>query len=1119
MTNKTQVVKSQKMFPVVGVGASAGGLDAFKLFISNIQRDSGMAYVLVQHLDPVHQSLLPELITKSSVIPVKEITNNMQLSKDCIFVLPPNKRLKIENGKFKTIARKTRESELPIDRFFISLAEQYKAFAVGVVLSGSASDGTIGLKAIQDNEGLTLAQEPNSATFSDMPKNAINAKVVDYVLVPQMMPSQIHSIMTRNISDKDDLSNTPKKDEGFFRDIIHLLSAQTGVDFDFYKQSMLKRRITRRVMLSNSRSIQSYIKRITSNKHELELLFEDVLLPVTSFFRDKEVFNFLQETIIPHIIKNTLTATIRIWVAGCSTGEEAYTMAMLFSEVQKGIGDKVKIQIFASDISKNAINQARLGFYNDIQVRNLNPKLLNKYFTKMSGGYQINHELREMCVFAEHNFLKDPPFGHIDLVSCRNVLIYMDTYLQRRAFNAFHFSLNSNGFLLLGRSETTGPSGLFSAYSKDSKVFTPKALSKRSYNIGNPFPVSSNEGTNVLRTTSDVHKVEFLKSAEKILLTQYAPPSVIIDANLDVIHINGNIAPYFETPQGKPSYNIIKMARPPLDFVLRSMLLKSKSQKDKIVKKDISLTYDGRKMLVEIEVLPIFPNEGDNYKLVILKKTEIEEIKFKTGKSTRIQKDKKWIEIIDKLEKELIQNREDIRIISEDQETANNEVQASNEELLSSNEELQSLNEELETSKEELQSINEELIIVNQEMFDKQLQVNNSRLFAEAIINTIKKPLVVLDNTFVIKYINLAFCHQFKINSEEGIGEYFTSIINNLFNTAEIKRLLMKVLPKKAQIVDHELIVNIHGLGHLEMLFNACHLIIEKKGEQLILITFENIHVKTSLEQSAKLHLANLLATIKELNKSIDQKNIQLSQFAHTASHELQEPLRKILTYAKILTSTYNGNKSAVFKENLDKIQISSKRLSELIKDLLTFASASHHKSLHTNTDLNEILNNVITDFELLIKDKKARIISENLPHVVAIPFEMHQLFYELISNSIKFTKSGIRPVIDISAVVLSSGQIKSLPQLDKKLKYYDIIFKDNGIGFEQKYAQQIFTAFQRLDSTDIYAGTGIGLSLCKKILDNCNGIIYAQSDNKTGSIFHVIIPKIIKEKVKISLN
>ncbi len=729
--SKPQPSATTQNFPIVGIGASAGGLDAFKRLLKAIPENSGMAYVLVQHLDPSHESILPEILQRVTKIPVIEITDDIPLAPDHIYIIPSNKILTSTDGVLK-LSEREKKFNLSIDVFFTSLAEVHKEFAVGVILSGTGSDGTLGLKAIKDHGGITIAQDSESATYDSMPKSAVNAGVVDFILAPEKIPEQL--LIINNSYKANSLLNKtnelPKDDETAFKQILLLLRQRSGVDFTYYKQPTFHRRIARRIAIVKKQNLTDYLKFLRTDKAEQEALFFDVLIPVTSFFRDPKTFRALTETVFPTIIKNKTTDdAIRIWIAGCSTGEEAFSIAICLHEylTLMNLGG-TKIQIFASDISEKAIKKARTAIYFSTDVEKLSESQLSTYFVKNNGNYEVKKVIRDMCVFAPHNFLKDPPFAKMDLITCRNVLIYMETFLQKKAFSTFHYALKENGFLLLGKSETVGTSSdLFSQVNKNEKIYSRKTLPGRFVHMSTPrneiaFKLKDQ---NILKL--EAVQTDFKKSAEAVMIAK-SPASVVINEQMDIVHIHGDITPFLQAPQGKPTHNLIKMAREGLAFELRNAIHKASKEKVTVIKENIPVKSNEKQTVVTIEIIPLTDTIEPNYLVRFEKKMIPSEAEENKTESIKInEKQNKNLQ----LEKELSQTREDMRYITEDMEAANEELQSANEEMQSSNEEMQSLNEELETSKEELQSTNEELTIVNQELLDKQEQLNIS--FSEQV--------------------------------------------------------------------------------------------------------------------------------------------------------------------------------------------------------------------------------------------------------------------------------------------------------------------------------------------------------------------------------------------------
>ena len=1106
-------------FPIVGIGASAGGLDAFRQFIDAIPADSEMAYVIVQHLHPLHNSMLTELLSRVAKIPINEITDDIHLAPNNIYVIPENKMLTSFDGVLKLSPRLKDTKNQAIDIFFNSLAEVHLDLAYGVLLSGNGSDGTIGLKAIKKHGGITFAQDFEAAN-NEMPQNAINSGVVDYILSPaKIVEKLIELTKAKDIF----LEENDQNDEAVFAEIIKILRVHSGVDFTYYKQTTIRRRIARRMALNKIVSLKDYLKVLQGDKLAPEDLFNDLLIPVTEFFRDTKIFQIMREKVFPLLTSRKTDGgnAIRIWIAGCSTGEEAYTLAIGLHEFLGENLEGREIQIFASDISEVAIAKARIGFYRKSQMQNVSETILTKYFTANTNGYKIKRQIRDLCIFAVHNFLTDPPFAKMDLITCRNVFIYMDSFLQKKSLTTFHYALKENGFLLLGKSETAVPAAeLFQPFEKTGKIYTRKQVSGRFVHSG----MGGNDKLKNLRTDikrKEIVKEDFRKSAESLLLSKYTPASVIVNEQMDIVHINGSIADFIELSTGKPTFNLLKMARDGLAFELRNTWHKAKDTGGLVIKEGIQIKNKGTISEITIEVQPL-EDTSEPYFLVLFYKSVIRKEDVPSSKFTPEEiLENAHLRKILQLEKELARIHDDVNAISEEQEASNEELQSANEELLSGSEELQSLNEELETSKEELQSSNEELLQINQELLNKQQQINISRNYTEAIVATLREPIVVLDTNLRIKNINRAFSKKYNITKEEAAEKLIYEIQNHLFDNIPMRAMLEKVLPEKTQLDDYQISVNLLPYGESVMLLNARQVTNETSKEQLILLAIEDITERRIIEKRLQVlsdgfetkiqeRTADLLTANKELESSVRNlhgANVQLQEYAYVASHDLQEPLRKILMFiSRLLDMEEKISDEALVL--IDKISKSSIRMNTLIKDLLAYSYLNNHDRQFAVTDLNVIIANILVDFELMIEERKLKIKIGHLPVINAIPLQMNQLFYNLISNALKFYKNdGSKSKIEISSRPVTPTQLKKFPSLNPALTYCEIIIKDNGIGFNKQYENKIFTIFQRLHNNEVYTGTGIGLAIGKKIVENHEGIIFSKAEENVGAAFHIILP------------
>ncbi|GAC1707111.1 MAG: hypothetical protein NVS9B7_18710 [Flavisolibacter sp.] len=1111
--NKSAPVLSDNLFPVVGVGASAGGLEAFKEFVKAIPEDSGMAYIFIQHLAPQVESILSDILQKNTTLPVLEITDNLKVVPDHIYIIPSNKLLTASDGVLHLEPRIKGEKLNTINKFFNSLADIHQEHSIGIVLSGTGGDGTMGLKTIRDIGGITMVQDQNSAAYYGMPQSAIDAGVVDFVLSPKEMPRYLQELVTTaNLNHSKSSDSEEFKDDDVYRQIIGLLRVKRGVDFTYYKQTTIRRRILRRKVLNKIGKLKDYQNLLLENKSEQDALFKDLLIPVTSFFRDPNIFTVLSEKILPLIIKEkTASEPVRIWVAGCSTGEEAYSMAICLHEY---LGDKTayrKVQIFGTDISESAIEKARSGIFQRKDMGGISEDRINQYFTKINGSYQANKVIREMCVFALQNFLKDPPFARIDVISCRNVLIYMEPYLQKKALTTFHYSLNKDGFLLLGKSETVGQQfEKFILFSQHDKIYTKLA------NAGKFMAVASERSENTLKINDDILKTrggkqdDFQKSADEALLSKYSTVGVIVNEQLDILQFRGSTSSFLESPPGKASHNILNMAKEGLSFELRNALHKSKINNEAIKKENI--LFDKGKKKVTIEVIPL-QNTIELYFLVLFNE-DIPILNLKTKKAkiklNKEEEAKVSLEIvrIEQLEKELAQVKEDMHGITEDQEASNEELQSANEELLSGSEELQSLNEELETTKEEIQSSNEELTILNQELIERNEQLIQSRKYTEAVISTIHEPFIILTSDFQIKSANKSFYDKFEIAEEKTAGKNFLEFEEGMWDLPGLHEKLKNILPYQSYFENYEVCLNSSSLRPKTMLLNAKQLINTNNNEQLILLAIQDITDQKIFEQELELQVVTRTRELKEANLNHQHSNENLQQFASIASHDLQEPLRKIKTFTSILNRRFGKEVPEEGKDIIGKIKLSVDRMSQLIKEVLEYSKVVHHSIEFQETSLDEILRNVIEDLDLLIADTGGIINYKTpLPVIDAIPIEMNQLFYNILTNALKFYKETVSPEITISIRRLSHEEIIQNENLKENLSYIEIKFSDNGIGFEQQFADQIFQIFERLHSIEEFEGTGIGLALCKKIVENHNGQIYALSKENEGSTFYILLP------------
>ena len=879
--------KGENSFTVVAIGASAGGLEAITQLLQNVSPTTGMAFIYVQHLSPDHKSMLSSILSKITEMKVQDIDDMEKLMPNNVFVIPYNKGIEVIDGHIKLIPRSGRGSAISIDTLFSSLAETHKKNVIGVILSGSAHDGTDGLRDIKLAGGITFAQD-DSARFTSMPHSAIADGTVDYI----MSPKEIGLELTRMSKNPLDAREPTKKEFAFefdnnnpnLKNIVQHLQRKKNVDFSHYKMNTIKRRILRRMLINKSKTLKKYGELLVTNTTEADLLYQDLLINVTSFFRDTDAFLLLKSTILSKLLKSKEAGeTLRIWVVACSTGEEVYSIAMLLLEIKEETNTDIAFQIFASDLSTEAISAARIGEYTIEQVSGISPERLERFFTKSKNKYRIVRSLRDICVFAHHNILRDPPFSRMDFISCRNMLIYLDINAQKKVMSTFHYALNDSGYLMLGKSETIGTSAhLFATIDKKYKFYSRKKntdhRSKPNLTTSNSFPTMTNKNSNPsvpFKKTPLSTSGNLGNAFDAVLLEHYVPASVIINHDLDILQFRGSTALYLQHSPGKASFNILKMVHLEISFELRNAIHHAIKTKQPVRKMGIEMNRDvgdNTIQIVNIEVIPLKLEGEEPFLIVIFTGQQ----QFLSDEDPEIARHKNSIvkdRRIKKLEEELTSARADMGSITHDQEAANEELQSANEEIVSSNEELQSLNEELETSKEEIESTNEELTTSNQELHARIQQVEELNNYNEALLSTVHEPVLILDKDIRIKSANNSFYKIFQVTAEESIGKSLYKLGNNQWNIAGLRELLEEIVPKNNSFYDFEVEHTFPVIGTKTMLLNAHRILQQSINEELIVLTIVDITEVRRLQIKEKKALERQLEIEKKTLKIIEDSN------------------------------------------------------------------------------------------------------------------------------------------------------------------------------------------------------------------------------------------------------
>ena len=753
-------------FPIVGIAASAGGLEAFTGLLTHLPIDTGMAFVLIQHLAPDHKSLLSEILSRSTQMPVNEVQDGMAVEPNQVYVIPPNTKMVLSKGVLQLSPReKLYGKYMPGDAFFTSLAVDRGHKAIAVVLSGGDGDGSLGLVAIKAAGGMTYAQCQDTAKFDSMPNTAVATGNVDFVLPPEKIAEELanysRSPLLTGPLPLTKVEESPEQPSALAT-ILALLKSTTGVDFSQYKAATLNRRIKRRMVLYKLENLDDYAEHLRHNSAEVKALYEEILIHVTSFFRDTEAFQKLKKLVFPTITQNkSANAPIRIWVAGCSTGEEVYSIAICLLEF---LGDRLipPIQIFATDIGEATIGKARSGVYLENQMVDVSPERRNRFFILQEGGsYKICKAVRELCVFARQDLGSDPPFSNLDLVSCRNVLIYLGESLQKKVMPIFHYSLNPTGFLLLGTSESTGKfSYLFKSVDKKSKIYAKKLTATRPTFSFTPssYPVAKTVRKQEMNEENLINSLDLQRETEQLILNRYGPASVVVNEDMKILQVRGDIDPYLRVAAGTPDLNLLTMARPGLLVELRTAIYQAQTQNVTVRKERVVVEWGGRSTIVNIEVMPFQPHTFTaRYFLLLLQEVLPQAIDLGTVTSESCEpgdlasENECLKQALATANQEKTAAQVHQQSLIQEQENLNQDLKIANEEILSSNEELQSTNEELETAKEEIQATNEELTTTNEELRSRNIEqslVNNDLTNLLASINI---PILMLTNNLQIR--------------------------------------------------------------------------------------------------------------------------------------------------------------------------------------------------------------------------------------------------------------------------------------------------------------------------------------------------------------------------------
>ncbi|HKL27581.1 MAG TPA: CheR family methyltransferase, partial [Desulfuromonadales bacterium] len=1138
-------------------------------------------------------------------MPVNSAAKSRQLAPNQVFVIPAKYVLTLEGRTIQLAEREQKPGQFkPIDHFLESLAEQLGERAVSVILSGTGADGTAGTTAVKGAGGITFAQSEDSARFAEMPRNAVQSGHVDLVLPPADIARELGDLVRHPYLGK---SMEPADDSATGWDRIQQLLKSIGLDFSQYKPSTVRRRITRRMAIHKLAKLSDYAALLQDDAQELKALREDLLIKVTAFFRDAEAFEALQEKVLPQIFAcKEDDQPIRIWVPGCATGEEVYSLAMVLTEFLSDKKAYLSVQIFGSDVSEGAIEKARQGFYLESRLAGVAESRRSKFFAPADGGFQVKKHLREMCIFARQDFISDPPFSRLDLISCRNVLIYFSSALQRKVLPIFHYALNADGFLMLGASENIGQAGeLFASVDKKNRIYRRKKAPQHSAIEYWPWRQrqrrpSAKDEAHPRRQQSDEQNLH--REVDRFLLRKLDPAALLVDDDWNVVEFRGDTSPFIEHPPGKASLNLLKMTRNMLRADLRTLLQRAKQQESTQRKEGLPLDGPQSRQFT-LEVSPLEFDQESFYLVRFMPATAVDEPEAaeepaEKKSESELRKENR------RLQEELTRSHEYNQQLAEEKDEAVEDLKAANEEILSSNEELQSINEEIETAKEELESSNEELTTVNQELqnrneelaqahndlsnlissvqipfvivrndmkirrvsdnaeellqvtpgdvgrsltdlslsfefsdleqalrevidsgkemereirdrkgrwnllrlrpyrtekgggiqgavlalFDidrlkhSMEQVEEAYKYSLQIVDTIKDPLLVLDEDLRVRKANPAFYQKFQVSPRQTEGEKVYSLGAGQWHQADLRRLLEEILPQSTQMDNYLLEFDFPHLGPRVMMLSARQMQGGTASPESILLAIRDV---TEQKQSEEF--------LRRAKQAAEEASRAKSEFLANISHEIRTPITVILSAVQYLRDTELEPEQVRCAEMAEK---STASLLELLDDILDFSKIEVDK-VEIRPAPFDLRENVADALDILRREAVRKglqldlQIADDVPQTVLSDWKrLRQVLINLVGNAIKFTEEGMVEVRIEKAAVPEDGD--------------NLVFaiRDTGIGIAAENLDRLFLTFTQLDSsnTRMYGGTGLGLAICKGLVERMGGSIWVESRLGAGS-------------------
>ena len=1100
--------------PVVGIGASAGGLEPLGELLAALPAGTGMAFLIVQHLDPARVSMLAEILGKKTSMPVVEVRAGMSIAPDQVYIIAPNTLLSLSGDALRLEPRaEGRQPSMPVDVLFHSLAKERGHNAIGVVLSGTGSDGSRGVQAIKAAGGITLAQEEATASFPGMPKSAIDTGCVDFVQTPREMGETLarigrHPYVKTGTAAGGEpavplVSAAPGEKAAVAR-LFRLLRASSGVDFTHYKRATIDRRLARRMALHHLDDLAPYVELLQNDLPEQQALSQDLLIVVTSFFRDPVGLEALARLVFPSLTQERSPKDpVRIWVPGCASGEEVYSIAIALLEYLGERSSATPLQIFGTDVSEPAIERARAGTYPETIAAEVTPERLRRFFLKQNGHYQIAKSIREVCVFARHDVTRDPPFSRIDLVSCCNLLIYLDQAMQRRVLSLFHYALKPRGFLMLGPSETVGESAdLFESMDKHYRIYARKAASGHKGLVFEreqaESSARSDAGAEAAPGLLEAERIQ--READRVLLARYAPACVLIDEELNVLQFRGQTGAYLEHAPGAASLSLRKLAPPALLIALGRTMEEVHKTGEPARTAAVRLETRGAVREVWLQVSPVqVPEAGMRGYLVAFEEALPEHgegaahplwnallgwgRRMRAGAAPAAGEETENA----RLQRELTATRDYLQSAIEGHEAAKEELKSAHEELLSANEELQSTNEELQTAKEELESTNEELITTNEELTNRNREMaalnealRSSSDYAEAIVQTTPSPLLVLDASLHVMNANRAFYQSFKTRAEDTEGRYLYDLGDKDWDIPGLREALKKVLPEGGNFHNFEVRHAFKDLGEKIMLLSAQRLHGGRNRPEMVLLSIE--------DDTQRKHVEEELA----------QANRHKDEFLAMLAHELRNPLAPMRLAAETMRTIGSADPTVTFGAAVIGRQVA--HLSRLVDDLLDVSRINRGmlEVRKKRIELSEVIATAVEIARPLIDEREHHLAVVEEPEAIYVDGDfdrLAQVVSNLLNNAAKFTPKG--------------GEITLSTHLQGKDAVVTV--RDNGNGIPAELLPRVFELFVQAEALlgRGHGGMGIGLALARRLVELHGGSIEAKSQGAgKGAEFVLRLPQ-----------